>query len=555
MATIAGEIGSGALRPNTTRSRVANAARHDTVQPNRRARSDGAATGSITLSVMRSVLTASEALCEHLSSSDLRSPTAADLYSAGTELAERVRRYQAASRQFVKDWLRDTYRTAWRVDPASGQVVDAPTPRVRRGRILDAAMRVVLAEDQPLHGLRSRFARPGIGIPVTVRTRRHASEDVVDVTRWTASRPMTAIVIVEQQPNDSLRTVRVKFLDPVIAATVTLAGAALPLAADFTAPVAHTLGMERKPAATPYAIRDTARRGTVDGFTALTPYASNRLPLVLLDGAGFSPLMMAQIANEVAGDRDLSRRFQVWLYQYPMVSPLVYAASQFRADFEKLCARLDSARTRASATHAVVVAHGPGAVLAKTLLVDSGTALWDAAFGTPLDRLDLATADRAFLETLFFWQRSERIDRVIVCGETRNADALIRGVGARAVQLLLREPAELREAVERIYWGQKQHLRGPSAGAGATVADTGVDGLTFPEPVHQALSDAATACERTLVSMVSVVSAPAATGCDVAVFAGTSALAGCRSRTPLAALGTLDPAAVRIVLEALRPHH
>jgi len=550
MATTADEIRTGALRQSAARSRTATTIRHGTARADRHTPGDGAATSSVTLSVMRSAVTASEALCEHLASGDIRSPTAAELYSAGTELAERVRKYQAASRQFIKEWFRDTHRTAWRLDPASGRPLDTPTPRARRGRILDAAMRLVLAEDQPLHGLRTRFTRPGIGIPVTVRTRRHASEDVTDVTRWTASRPMTAVVLVEQQPNESARTVRVKLLDPVVAATVQLAGAALPLAADFTAPVAHTLGMERKPAASPYAIRDTARRGTVDGFTALTAYASNRVPLVLLEGAGFSPLMMAQIANEVAGDRELSRRFQVWLYQYPMVSPLLYAARQFRADFERLCARLDGARARSATTRAVLVAHGPGAVLAKTLLVDPGSALWDAAFTTSLDRLDLTPSDRAFLQTLLFWQRSERIDTVIVAGESSNADALIRGVGARAVQLLLRQPADLRESVERIYWGQKHHLRG--AVAGTAVADAAVDGLTFPEPVHQALSDAATACEQALVSMVT---APSATGHDVAVFARASALAPRRSQTPPAALGTLAPAAIRIVLEALRPHH
>ena len=288
MATIAGEIGSGALRPNTTRSRVANAARHDTVQPNRRARSDGAATGSITLSVMRSVLTASEALCEHLSSSDLRSPTAADLYSAGTELAERVRRYQAASRQFVKDWLRTP------IGPRGGSTRRPDRWLMRRRRGAASADPRRCNARRPSRASTAtrtspRFARPGIGIPVTVRHRRHASEDVVDVTRWTASRPMTAIVIVEQQPNDSLRTVRVKFLDPVIAATVTLAGAALPLAADFTAPVAHTLGMERKPAATPYAIRDTARRGTVDGLRHRRPMHRTACLSCCWTGPAFRP--------------------------------------------------------------------------------------------------------------------------------------------------------------------------------------------------------------------------------------------------------------------------
>jgi hypothetical protein len=553
VATSADNTGTRALRPGAaTRSRGAGVARQSTTRSSKYARADGTPISSITLRAMRSMVTASDAIREYLSDSNIRSPTAADLHTTGSDLAERVRKYQAASRQFILDWLRDTRRATWLVDLASGRTLDTRTPRARPGSTLGAATQIVLAEDQPLHGLRTRFVRSGIGIPITVCTRRHGSNDVVDVTRSTASRPMTAVVVVDPESNEQVRTVRVRLFDPTTALTVALGGATLPLAADFTAPVAHTLGMERKPAGSAYGIRDAARRGTVDGFTALTPYAPNRAPLVLLDGAGFSPLMMAQIANEVAADRDLGRRFQAWLYQYPMVSPLFYAASRFRADLDRLCSRLDLARGRPPTARAVVVAQGPGAVLAKSLLIDSGPVLWDAAFRAAPGALELAPADRALLESLLFWRRSERIDRVIVAGESGNAESLTRGVGDRAVQLLLRQPTEFRAAVERIYWGQKQHLRRRSGTVSAAVPDRGADGSTFPEPVCQALSDAAAVCEQALVSMLTV---RAATGRDVAVFAAAGGLVPLQSQAPSAALGTLGPQSVRLIVEALRPRH
>jgi hypothetical protein len=350
MATIADISRTGPLRPAAkVRARAPATAQPSTARFDRFIRADAAAPGSITLGVMRAMIAASDAFGEYLWNSDIRTPQEADLHRTGTDLAEHVRRYQTASRQFIKDWLHGTQRTTWRVDASSGRTLGVLKPRARRRGPADAPTQIVLAEDQPLHGLRTRLVRSGIGIPVTVWTRRHASGDVVDVTRSTASRPMTAVVMVEQEPNESLRTVSVRLVDPMKEPTVPLAGATLPLAADFSAPVAHTLGMERRPATNGYGIRDAARRGTVDGFVALTPYAANRVPLVLLDRAGFSPLMMAQIANGVAGDPDLGRRFQVWLYQYPTTSPLCYAASRLRADVETLCARLDVAAAPRSA--------------------------------------------------------------------------------------------------------------------------------------------------------------------------------------------------------------
>jgi hypothetical protein len=519
------------------------------------------ATGAapITLAAMRSMLLAADSLQQFLAE---RHPatehTAISLHPTDPRLADLIRKYQVASRQFIKDWLRNTRQSAWLVDAQSGRTVDTLSARPQHRKGLTAATQVMLAEDQQLHGLRRRFARPGLGIPLTLWNPHSRADDDAVPLGSTAARPLTAIVSVHQPADEPLRAVRVELVDPIRAATVSIAGALAPLAADYTAPIAHTLGSGRKPAAAAYGLRNAARRGTIDGFIALTPFAPGRVPLVLVDGAGFSPLMMAQIANEIAGSDDLRQRFQVWRYQYATSAPLFYSASVFRDDIESLSTRIEQTIGRSFAGRAVVIAHGAGAVLAKTLLVDSATRLWDAAFSSPMPLLTLTSADRSLLERVFFWERSRRIDRVIVVDEPGNAAALSRGAGARAVRLLLSQPAAFRDAIGRIQVGLKRYLRPALADNGAADAAEpfGVSG--FAEQVFQPLSDVAVACDRALISFVA--SADGTTpGTDtaraIAVYSAARGLTPVMSETPRAGLGAVGPGAVHLILGALRFKH
>jgi hypothetical protein len=358
---------------------------------------------------------------------------------------------------------------------------------------------------------------------------------------------MTAVVTVGGDAVDPVRSVHIELLDPVTVHAVHIAGVAIPLAADLTAPVARTLGTAGAAVAPAHAIRRGAQHGTVAGFTALTPYAPGRTPLVLLDAYGHPPLMMAQVGNEIAGDDELSRRYQVWLYRFPMALPLLVATRLFRVDFDAFADRMQAAAGRQSARRAIVVAHGAAAIPAMALLVEPGSRLWNTAFRAPLSSLRLSAADRALLETLFFWQRSSRVGRVLVTGDLTPAGALTRGVGERSVQLLLRLPAELRSAIERIYGMHKNELRGSDVGS-----DTGGDGLNtggagYPEPICQSLANLIVACDRELVSMLSDADK---TGDGCARIGNDGAPPGVAIQT---AAAELSPSAVRHIVESLRP--
>jgi hypothetical protein len=495
---------------------------------------------------VRAIVATSDALRAHLSGRRCTTPSAIDLARVGSELAELVRKYQAALRQVVLAWHVNPHPGGWLVNADSGLTLDtlAPTaPAADPG----PERQILLAADQPLRGLRTRFGRPGIGIPLTLWAAPHEPGEVDDPARTTAAQAMTAVVTVGGDPADPIRSVYVELLDPVTVRAIHIAGVAIPLAADLTAPVARTLGAACAAAAPSNSTRRATQHGTVAGFTALTPYAPGRTPLVLLDAYGFSPLMMAQVANEIAGDDELGRRYQVWLYRFPMALPLLIAARLFRRDFDAFADRMHAAAARQSARRAIVVAHGAAAVPAMALLVEPGSRLWDAAFRAPLPSLRLSAADRALLETLFFWQRSSRVGRVLVTGDLPPASALTRGVGERSVQLLLRLPVELRSAVERIYGMHKNELRGPG-----TESDTDGDRLhsgavANPEPICQALADLIVACDRELLSMLS---AAEKTGDGCLRIAKSGAPPAVAIQT---AATELSPSAVRHIVGSLRP--
>jgi hypothetical protein len=448
---------------------------------------------------MRDMVASADALRAHLEAEDSDELAAADLTRRGSEIADLVRHFQSALRRFVRDWLRDRRQTAWLVNASSGRTLSIDE-RVRRRATLAADTEVMLAEDQPLNGIRRRLTREGLGLAVACRSRRSLPDSAPGPASTTVARAWTVLVsVVAHRGDRRLRNVRVEFVDPAKTAMRSLGGVRLPLAADFTAPVALNLGLQRRPAATAYGLSASARRGPIGDFSALTPFSRARVPLVLVEGVGQSLTLMANIASEVAGDPVLRERYQVWLYRYPVTSPLFVTAAAFRADLARFSVRLARATGRTQAGRIAVVARGLGAVIVKSLFGECGSAVWNSVFTVPPKRLNLAPRERMFLNGLFHRRRATEVDCVVTLGEPQSGEALLTGIGERSVQLLLRQPAGLRGSVERIYAREKNRLAArlpsrDSENSGALPADG------HAEPVFAAIAAAATAAERALLA-------------------------------------------------------
>jgi pimeloyl-ACP methyl ester carboxylesterase len=228
--------------------------------------------------------------------------------------------------------------------------------------------------------------------------------------------------------------VRLRIVDSRRTPETCFAGRAVPLAADLTAPLAYTWSRSRAALLGRQGLRGGPEVARLHGVRLLEPYDPRRIPVVLVHGLGSSPQAWRNLANEILGADALRERFQVWLYAYPTADPFVVAAARFRAD---LRASLDALGVRGD-PGIVVVGHSMGGLLAKSLVVDSGPRLWNAAFAAPADRLGLDAADRAALESALVLKPWPEVRRVVFLATPHGGSELADAWWARLVQTLIR---------------------------------------------------------------------------------------------------------------------
>ncbi len=164
---------------------------------------------------------------------------------------------------------------------------------------------------------------------------------------------MTAVLSF---PGDDLETVlriheaELTVYDPYRHDTIRLAGTAVPLAANFTA--GYGLWLARSGFAG-QAIRNLL--GSAEGLRAphlylMQPYDPDRRIVLMLHGLASSPEAWVNMANEIMGDEDLRRNYQIWQVYYPTNRPMAYNNRAIRQAFQDTLGHFDPDRTAAAWT-------------------------------------------------------------------------------------------------------------------------------------------------------------------------------------------------------------
>jgi len=308
-----------------------------------------------------------------------------------------------------------------------------------------------------VRGLRNRYRQPGFGVPLAAElTPVMAGPQVEAARRRIPPRikvPVTAVVRFENV-GDGLANGQLRADVALYAAdettTVEVNGATMPLETEPTATLAYTL--EGAP------VWDTELTGFLrgdrpvfgGGLVMTHPYQAGRIPVVLIHGTASSPARWAELLNEVQNDPALRQRVQLWLFTYNTSNPILLSAALLREQLRSAVRDLDPEGRDPALRRMVLIGHSQGGLLARLMVIESGTRFWDNVSTEPLSQITMPPETRDLLQRTMFFEPVPFVTRVVYIATPHGGSFRATGFVRRLVRRVVTVPSTLGKSVAEI---------------------------------------------------------------------------------------------------------
>ena len=368
---------------------------------------------------------------------DPRLRTAADLYNRGLALA-----FETADRSFV-----ELHGGEFALPFGKLRVAFDTESLVWAGRKL---VDFVPIGEFEVRGLRNTYRHAGIGAPLAASAVPRSPEQGFQV----APRMKVPVTVVLRIA-DARRQLAAGDLDatlevhpPSETETIILGGQAIPLEIERTAALAYGLGDSE--------IWGSELRGFLIGdlrdkaptrLVALGPYRPGRFPVVLIHGTASSAGRWADMVNELLSDSQIREHFQFWFFSYDTGNPIAYSAMLLREALQDAVAKIDPGGRDPALRRMVAIGHSQGGLLAKMLVVDSGSSFWDALSRKPLDELNIPAETRDLARRMMFFEHSPFVSRVIFLATPQRGSFVAGFSVTQLIGRLIRLPLSLAQTI------------------------------------------------------------------------------------------------------------
>jgi pimeloyl-ACP methyl ester carboxylesterase len=352
-----------------------------------------------------------------------------------------------------------------------------------------------LAWGYRITGLRNRYTRDGIGIPMVARRAPGegfpleqyfpAGGYIAPITVYLrfASGDWSMSPDAQKQPE----RVRVGLADTRLAEYVCFGKQTLPVAADFTTPYAVQITRDRSRAAGRAALFGNSVPGSRLGLTISAPWDPEKIPLILVHGLASSAEAWRELTNDILGSEELRSRYQIIHYAYATNESFLATATRFRRELAEFLAvvKYDSNVS----PKLVLIGHSMGGLLAKSVAVDSGTRLWDTTFRVPIDALHADEAVRRTFEDALLLKPWPSVGLIIFMGTPQHGSDKADGLLGRLSASLLRLPADYVNLTREIGLRDSQELQPDIRSEFTSGRMTSVASLSPRNPLMQAYGE------------------------------------------------------------------
>jgi len=317
---------------------------------------------------------------------------------------------------------------------------------------------LVSASSVSFAGLRSTYRRDGFGAelvlvmenaPLTVPVPVEGGEGTVAETPalplFSEMPAYNTTVLLNFGGNTlaevlATREIRLEAYWPDSTSSVTLQGQQVPLAGNFTA--AYGVWLAQSGFAG-QSLRTLFGRG--EGIREphiylMQPYDPDRRIIFMLHGLASSPEAWVNMANEIMGDPEMHKNYQVWSVYYPTNAPIALNRYTVSNAFNGTLKHFDPQGTAQASKDMVFIGHSMGGVIARLMLSNSGEVLWDDAvtrFNLQGERLQRV---QSRLSPLLHFTPQPNVERAIfIASPHKGTDAASNRLG-RLIGKLVRLP-------------------------------------------------------------------------------------------------------------------
>jgi pimeloyl-ACP methyl ester carboxylesterase len=134
---------------------------------------------------------------------------------------------------------------------------------------------------------------------------------------------------------------------------------------------------------------------------------------VFIHGTASSSGRWADLVNDLQSDPVIREHFQFWWFSYSTGNPTPFSALRLRTAIADAVHELDPQGKDPALRQIVLIGHSQGGLLAKMLVIDSGSRLWNALSSKPLDQLRISDQTRDLLRRAAFVTPVPEVRRVI----------------------------------------------------------------------------------------------------------------------------------------------
>jgi pimeloyl-ACP methyl ester carboxylesterase len=358
--------------------------------------------------------------------------------------------------------------------------------RVNPGKVasrLEQVEEILLADQFLVRGLSVRNREAGVGAPLIAVLK---SDPVLGVSRAGSGTVLLRVTgsladLAAGRSEGTLELYSPFDKNP----TVTIGQAQVPLEFDLTAYRAYTLNQSTIWKLGNLGFLAPAER--IPSRLILTqPYDPNLIPVVYVHGTFSSPVTWAEMANTLAADPVLHRRYQIWLFMYGSGNPLVQSIADLRTALTDQVQRLDPEGTNVMLRNMVVIGHSQGGLLTHATAIDSGDRLWRMVSTNRLEDLPVNETQRTNIQRMLFLKPLPFVKRVVfICAPHRGsymAGGFVRRLAQRFVSLPGNLVARGQNALELMKGSESAKFLGGKL-------PTSLDGMSPKNPTLLAMAD------------------------------------------------------------------